>query len=120
MTDQGTPEPVSDLQEDFQFFDLEKVKEWAGFVLRSVRRRRRRAVVAFLVAASLAAAVILALPRMYHVQTQLLAQRNSLMPALGNPGRTVPSDADVPTRAAADSDNQIPGLRLLERLIHRQ
>ena len=43
------------------------------------------------------------LPRTYHVDAQLLAQRNTLMPALGNPGRTVPLEADVPTRAAAEA-----------------
>ncbi|HET6981450.1 MAG TPA: hypothetical protein VFI53_04875, partial [Myxococcaceae bacterium] len=43
------------------------------------------------------------LPRTYHVDAQLLTQRNTVMPALGNPGRTVPTDANVPTRAAAET-----------------
>ena len=37
------------------------------------------------------------------MDAQLLAQRNTLMPALGNPGRTVPPEADAPTRAAAEA-----------------
>ncbi len=43
------------------------------------------------------------LPRTYRVDAQLLAQRNTLMPALGNPGRKVPLEADSPTRAAAEA-----------------
>jgi uncharacterized protein involved in exopolysaccharide biosynthesis len=42
------------------------------------------------------------LPRSYHAEWQLLAQKNLMMPALGNPRRSVPEDSDVPTRGAAD------------------
>ena len=47
--------------------------------------------------------LISVLPRTYHVEAQLLAQRNSLMSALGNPDRTVPPDADAPTRGAVET-----------------
>jgi len=103
VTPPGAPEPVVDLEDDFQLVDVQKIKEWGGFVLRSVRRRKRLATVAFVLAGGLSAGVIAALPRTYHVETQLLAQKNSLMPALGNPGRTVPSEADAPTRAASET-----------------
>ncbi len=62
-------------------------------------------VVAFTALLTLGAtgALLLVLPRTYHVDAQLLTQRNTVMPALGNPGRTVPTDANVPTRAAAET-----------------
>jgi uncharacterized protein involved in exopolysaccharide biosynthesis len=41
-------------------------------------------------------------PRTYAVDTKILAQRNLVMPSLGNPRRSVPMDSDAPTRAAAD------------------
>ena len=43
------------------------------------------------------------MPKTYHVQAKLLAQRNEVMTALSNPGRAVPWDADSPTRAAAET-----------------
>ncbi len=58
---------------------------------------------AFLLVLGITGGVLAVLPRTYRVETQLLAQKNSLMPALGNPGRTVPSDADAPTRAAHEA-----------------
>ena len=103
MTSPGAPERVVDVEDDFQLIDWQRVREWAGFVLRSTRRRRKLGLLAFAVAGALSVGVIAMLPRTYHVETQLLAQKNSLMPALGNPGRTVPSDADAPTRAAPET-----------------
>ena len=67
-------------------------------VATSCWRRRPSALV---LAMTAAAAVLL--PRTYHVQTKLLAQRNAVMTALSNPGRAVPWDADAPTRAAAET-----------------
>jgi len=74
-----------------------------GFTLRAVGRRKVRFTLTFLFVAALAGGLLAIWPRTYHVDTQLLAQRNTMMPALGNPGRTVPLEADTPTRAAAEA-----------------
>ena len=42
------------------------------------------------------------LPRSYHTECRLLAQRNLIMPALGNPRRAVPIDSDNPTRGVSE------------------
>ena len=55
----------------------------------------------FGVVIALTAVGLLVMPKTYHVQVKLLAQRNEVMTALSNPGRAVPWDADSPTRAAA-------------------
>jgi len=52
---------------------------------------------------ALTATGLLVMPKTYHVQVKLLAQRNEVMTALSNPGRAVPWDADSPTRAAAET-----------------
>jgi hypothetical protein len=41
-------------------------------------------------------------PRTYGTEVRILAQRNFLLPALGNPTRAVPREADAPTRNVAD------------------
>ena len=57
----------------------------------------------FGVVITLTGTALLVMPKTYHVQTKLLAQRNEVMTALSNPGRAVPWDADSPTRAAAET-----------------
>jgi uncharacterized protein involved in exopolysaccharide biosynthesis len=42
-------------------------------------------------------------PRTYKSDTKILAQRNLVMATLGNPHRSVPHDADMPTRSAAEA-----------------
>jgi hypothetical protein len=96
---QAPADPV----EEFQLIDLELLRHQAGFVRRSVGRHRLVATFTFLLVVALTGGVLAILPRTYHIETQLLAQKNSLMPALGNPSRTVPSDADAPTRAAHEA-----------------
>jgi uncharacterized protein involved in exopolysaccharide biosynthesis len=87
----------------------------AGFVLRGLRRHRRLVAGVFGAAVAATVAVFLALPRTYHTEVKLLAQRNLVMPALGNPRRTVPADSDAPTRLAAETvmkrDNLISVIR---------
>ena len=57
-------------------------------------RPHRRVLVTALVATSV--------PRVYTVETRILAQRNVVIPLLGNPRRSVPTDSDAPTRAATE------------------
>jgi hypothetical protein len=83
-------------------FDTKLIKDYAGFALRSIRRHPLLALptFAFVVAASVAALIVL--PKTYHSEVKILVERNQVMAALGNPGRTIPSDADAPTRAASE------------------
>src|SRR6202011_1463290 len=86
----------------------------------SLRRHKILAAATFLLAFALTAAVAMLLPKTYHAQTKLLAQRNEVMSALSNPGRAVPWDADAPTRAAAETvlkrDNLISLIRQTDLL----
>ncbi len=41
------------------------------------------------------------LPRTYRTDSRIMASRNLVMPALNNPGRAIPLDADAPTKGAA-------------------
>ena len=75
----------------------------AGFGKRSIGRHRRRFAVVVAATLCTCALALWALPRTWHVEAKILAQRNQVMPALGNPSRTVPREADAPTRAAADT-----------------
>jgi uncharacterized protein involved in exopolysaccharide biosynthesis len=95
--------------------DLRPIADYLGFLGGSLRRHKILAAVTFFLAFALISAVAVLLPKTYHVQTKLLAQRNEVMSALSNPGRAVPWDADAPTRAAAETvlkrDNLISLIR---------
>jgi hypothetical protein len=86
-----------------ELFDFRQIIDYAGFLTRSLRRHSGLTVGTFSLALAVTTAAAILLPRTYHVQTKLLAQRNAVMAALSNPGRAVPSDADAPTRAAAET-----------------
>jgi uncharacterized protein involved in exopolysaccharide biosynthesis len=82
--------------------DLGLILDLTTFVRNACRRRRGLAslvLVAFVVAGVLS---VFLLPSKYYVETKLLADRNVVMPLLGNPGRKVPNEADTPTRLAAE------------------
>jgi uncharacterized protein involved in exopolysaccharide biosynthesis len=98
----GPSVPVKD-PDDFELIDFVQLRNWATFILHALRRHKLLALVAGLATIGITLALLAVMPRTYRVETELLAQRNSLMPALGNPGRNVPSDADVPTRAASET-----------------
>ena len=74
-----------------------------GFVLHSLRRHSWLATAVLALGSAATATAFLLVPRTYHTEVRLLAQRNLVMPALGNPRRTVPVDSDAPTRLAAET-----------------
>jgi uncharacterized protein involved in exopolysaccharide biosynthesis len=82
--------------------DLEHVKEMVGFVLRAPRRRPIITASAFTLVAVLGITAAITMPRTYNSQVKLLAQANLVVPALSNPERRVPRDADSPTKDLAD------------------
>jgi uncharacterized protein involved in exopolysaccharide biosynthesis len=81
--------------------------EWLGDLLRfpfgSLRRHKWLAVTA--ASAVLLATVLAAVfaPRTYEVQSRILARRNMVLPALGNPRRTVPTESDAPAALAMEA-----------------
>src|SRR5579864_5397201 len=77
--------------------DTDQLKEIIGFVWHAPRRRPRLAATVFGVVASLGLTVSATMPRIYNSQVKLLAQRALMLPALSNPGRQLPSEADNPT-----------------------
>ncbi len=83
--------------------DFGQLRVMLGFPLRAVRRRRALAWRVFggVCGAALLTAVLA--PRQYDVETSILAQRNFVMPALGNPRRAVPAESDAPTRMASEA-----------------
>jgi hypothetical protein len=92
--------PEADVE---KLIDVRQVADYAGFVLRSITRHKLLVAAAFSGVVVLTALTAWLLPRTYHVEVKLLAQRNAVMTALSNPGRAVPWDADAPTRAAAET-----------------
>ena len=99
---QAGPDRTREDPDDFQIVDVEQLRHSLLFMLHAVRRRRARVTWTFIGLLIVAGAMLWVAPRTYHVDAQLLAQRNVMMPALGNPSRKIPLEADTPTRAAAE------------------
>jgi hypothetical protein len=97
------PGPLRADPDDFQLIDVEQLKDWTRFVLHALGRRKLLAFTVALLTLAATAGLLATMPRTYRIEAQLLAQRNTLMPALGNPSRTIPLEADSPTRAAAET-----------------
>jgi uncharacterized protein involved in exopolysaccharide biosynthesis len=104
-------------QEDSEF-DLQQLKELAGFLLRAPRRRPKLAAFIFIVIMAFGLAVASFWPRTWGANVRILAQHNLVLPALDNPGRAVPREADSPTKNAADTiikrDNVIALVKQLD------
>ncbi len=121
MTVERTRGPPTD-PDEFQLVDVKQLKQWVQFVVHSVRRRKWAALGVWALVVAVTVAVLAILPRTYQVDAQLLTQRHTVMPALGNPGRTVPTEANVPTRAAAETvlghDNLLSLMKQTDLLNH--
>jgi uncharacterized protein involved in exopolysaccharide biosynthesis len=98
---EGAPSGVDAGSADL--FDWALIRHWSCFVAGAPRRRPRLALAAFFATVALAVTAVVVLPRTYQTETKILASRNLVMPALGNPGRNVPGDADAPTRGAVET-----------------
>jgi hypothetical protein len=88
--------------EGADLFDYRLLKNYLFFVIGAARRRKLLAfsVLVLVIGGTIGALAVL--PRTYHVEASLLAQRNQIISALGNPGRNVGGD-DVPLRAASET-----------------
>jgi uncharacterized protein involved in exopolysaccharide biosynthesis len=102
----STPPPPAPIDvpepERSEDLDLTYVKELAGMILRAPRRHALLALITFVLGLCASAAAALLAPRVYHVETMILAQQNLIMPLLGNPRRPVPAASDAPTQAARE------------------
>src|SRR5512138_536030 len=78
------------------------VLEWARFARASLRRHRGLMALALAGCLGLAATSLWAMPKLYRCDVQILADQNLIMPNLGNPRRTLPRDADAPTKRARE------------------
>lgn len=103
----GLPGGFSDTraynQDESPVFMLSNLQVAAGFPWRAFKRHRRRATLLF---AGLLTAVVVALavtPKHYTIETRFFAEKNFVMPALGNPKRAVPNESDSPTRLASEA-----------------
>ncbi len=98
-------EPKGEIERDpdEEGIDVEALKETIGFVLRAPRRRPFLAALIFGTVAGLGLTVAVTMPRTYNAQVKLLAQNNLVLPAITNPHRDIPREADNPTRNVADT-----------------
>ncbi len=85
--------------EDANLFDAGQVRNYLQFIAGAVRRRRRLAASVFVGVVGLAAGALAVVPRMYHAEVKLLAQRSQVLAIRGDsPDATV-----APTRGAAET-----------------
>jgi uncharacterized protein involved in exopolysaccharide biosynthesis len=118
----SAPPPPHQQQEPApdDLFDWPKLRDYALYLVGAPRRHPWLAAGAL--GAVLAAALLSlwALPRSYRVETKILTEKNQVMPALGNPNRSIPREADAPTRAASDTvlrrDNLVALIRQTDLL----
>ena len=82
-------------------FDLEKIRNMAGFALRAARRRPLLAAATFLIVSALGFTVSLTMPRIYSAEVRLLAQKSNTMHALSSSNAREIEAADNPTKDVA-------------------
>src|SRR5512140_1593291 len=83
-------------------FDYKAIRQWVGFVWRSVGRHRLAAALGFCAVFGLSVFLSWVWPKKYESTVKLLANRGDLMAQLGNPHRSQNWDLDGPTRAAQE------------------
>ncbi|MGH7284640.1 MAG: hypothetical protein ACRELY_24200 [Polyangiaceae bacterium] len=80
-------------------FDLDQVRNYFHFVSGSLRRRKKLAIATFVSIIAVAVLAIATLPRSYHVEAKLLAQRSQVLAIRGDS----PDASTAPTRGAAET-----------------
>lgn len=100
MVDQSPPfSPERDASDEGESegFDVERVRELAGFVVHAVRRRPLFALATFLTVAAVGLLVAAAMPKTYVAEVKLLAQRGSAIRILSSQNQQMDS-VDNPTK----------------------
>jgi len=100
---QPPPPPAAHQPAPEDLFDWPKLRDYAVFLIRAPRRHPAVAALTFGAAVLAALLSLWALPKTYHVESKILTQKNQVMPGLANPNRSIPGEADAPTRAASDT-----------------
>jgi uncharacterized protein involved in exopolysaccharide biosynthesis len=95
------PDDRAPLQDD-KLFDIDQLWQSVSFVVQAVQRHKTTAVATFVLVFGAIATIASLWPKTYEVDGRLLLQRNELMTSLVNPGRTIPREAESPTRAAQE------------------
>jgi uncharacterized protein involved in exopolysaccharide biosynthesis len=112
---QQSPRPA---EESGDLFDWSKIADYARFVRGAIPRHKWLSACVFLTVVGLTLLGLWGLPKTYHVESTLLAQRNQVIGALTIAGRNMPGEADAPTRLAAETvlrrDNLIALVRRTE------
>ena len=103
QTSPGTGSGPRETDEDLPLFDTKLIRNQAGYVRGSLKRHKRLVIGIIVAVVGLTATALATLPKTYHVDTVLLAQRNLVINKLGNPRRALTEGADNPTRAAAET-----------------
>jgi uncharacterized protein involved in exopolysaccharide biosynthesis len=89
--------------EDAPVFSMGNLIGFAGYPWRAVRRSPKLAWPLFGSLLALTGLALFAAPKHYVVETKFFAEKNFVMPSLGNPKRSVPTESDSPTRLAAEA-----------------
>ncbi len=90
-------------QDDAPVFVLANLRVAAGFPQRALGRHKKAAIALFASLLALVALAIAITPKHYMIETRFFAEKNFVMPALGNPKRVVPTESDSPTRLASEA-----------------
>jgi hypothetical protein len=94
------PDPPPANGQSDRLFDANVFGDYLGFTVRAVQRNLAAAGVSFAVVFGAIWIAALLWPKTYQADGRLLVQRNEVMSSLVNPGRTIPREAEIPTRAA--------------------
>ncbi len=95
---QRTRSRRSEEEDEDDGIDLSHLREVGGYVLRAPRRQPLRFLAWGAVGIALGVATFHYYPRTYSTEVKILAKRNLILPALDNPNRAVPREADNPTK----------------------
>jgi uncharacterized protein involved in exopolysaccharide biosynthesis len=92
------PDPPA--EDEAEGFDVERLRELWGFVMRATRRRPKLALTTFVVVASVGLLIATTMPRTYSAEVKLLTQRNSAIRVLSHSDPGMDS-VDNPTKNVA-------------------
>jgi hypothetical protein len=96
--DAGAPE-----EEEDGGLDLAAIKDYAGFIITAPRRHKVLSIVVFVLVLGATRLLLWGLPRTYHVESTLLAQKNTQIAAIALGDTRGPDAAEAPTRLVTET-----------------
>ena len=91
------PQPAPERSDAEPIIDFKAIANWVGFGRRSAGRHKRLVLGLAAALVLIAGVAVAVLPKTYHVETKLLAQKNQVLAVRNDTG------GEDPTRAAADT-----------------